>query len=69
MVDINRLVKMIKRLSVADLIELNKKLKDMGIPPLEGSGIPVKPKPSPPSLPDAIGVDLEGNPVVKRSMR
>ena len=46
----NRLVNMIRGLTVVELGELNKKLREMGLPPMEHSNVPAKPKSGPPSL-------------------
>lgn len=50
---IERIIREIKGLKVDELVELNTKLKQMGLPPLpplETAGVPAKLKPSPPSL-------------------
>ena len=44
---LERIVAAIKRLTVAELIELNKLFEDEGIPPI-GTGVPAKPKTDPP---------------------
>ena len=47
---VDRIIRSIKVLSVAELQELTKKLGEMGIPPKAGAGVAANPKPSPPSL-------------------
>lgn len=53
---IERLVRQIKALKVDELVQLNNRLKELGLPPLpptEAVGVPVKPKSGPPSLSNA----------------
>ena len=63
---IKRMVNIIKRLSAEELAELNKRLRGLGLPPLEYSSVPASPKPTPPQLTDAIGKTLDGKPLIQR---
>ncbi len=60
------LIELIEELSVDELIEFNKRLRELETPPQEYSNVPVKPKPNPPQLTDAIGQTLDGKPLIKR---
>lgn len=59
---IERIVNQIRRLRVDELVLLNKRLKELGLPPLppvEHAGVPVKPKGAPPSLSAAAAAEIE----------
>lgn len=59
---IERIVRQIRALKVDELVALNARLKELGLPPLppaETVGAPVKPKSSPPTLSSAATVKLE----------
>lgn len=72
--DIDRILIMIGKLTVAELLELVKRLEaDPRWPGTTSASVGAKPKPTPPSLStsaqEVIGTDLGGNPLVKRPRR
>lgn len=59
---IERLVRQLRQLKVDELVELNNRLKELGLPPLppvEPVGVPVKPKSGPPTLSNAAAAKPE----------
>lgn len=59
---IERIVNQIRHLKVDELVLLNRRLKELGLPPLppmETAGVPVSPKGTPPGLSAAATAELE----------
>jgi hypothetical protein len=59
---IERIVNQIRRLKVDELVLLNRRLKELGLPPLppvETAGVPVRPKGTPPSLSAAAVAEIK----------
>ena len=69
--DIDKILSMIRKLTVAELLQLVKRLEaEPRWPGAAGASVGAKPKPGPPglstSVKNVIGTDLEGNPLIKR---
>ena len=74
MVNIDKILSMIRKLTVPELLELVKRLEaEPRWPGKSGAPVGAKPKPRPPSLStgaqEVVGTDLEGNPLIKRPHR